>query len=128
MPQAVATKRSIDQYTQFFEPTIPKEQRRYFERVKPLISKENSVANIERTDMISYLVNTEAALECMAEGQIGLGRFLMTMHLADLKLTMSFDGKVIESIVSNKFEYTQRQDVHEHVDYPKRKGFFGGRG
>lgn len=119
-------KKTIDQYSKFLEPTIPKGQEKYFNERKPLISKELSVGNIERGDMISYLDMKDAILEFLEEGQMGLARFLMTRYQGELKLSMSFEGKFMEYISSNKMEYTQHQDIHEHHDIPKRTGFFGG--
>jgi len=127
IPTGPINKRSIDQYTKFLEPTIPKGQEEYFNERKPLISKELSVGNIERSDMISYLDMKDAILEFLEEGQIGLARFLMTRYQGELKLSMSFEGRFMDHISSNKIEYTQRQDVHEHVEIPKRKGMFGGK-
>ena len=118
---------AIDQFSRFLEPTIPKGQEQYYNERKPLISKELSVGNIERTDMPAFFDMEDAILELLEEGQIGLARFLMTRFQSELKLTMSFDAKFMEYIASNKFEYTQRQDIHEHVEHPKKKGWFGGR-
>jgi len=117
-------KKSIDQYTRFLEPTIPNGQENYYNPRKPLISKELSVGNIERTDMISYLSMEEAILEFLEEGQIGLARFLMTTFQSELKLSMSFDGLFMEYIGTSKFEYKQSQDITEHVIPQKKKGLF----
>jgi len=126
IPTDNAGKRSIDQYTKFLEPTIPKGQESYFNERKPLISKELSVGNIERTDMVGNFEMEDAILEFIEEGQIGLARFLMTRFQSELKLTMSFDGRFMEYIGSNKIEYSQRQDIHEYVEPVKRKSMFGG--
>ena len=120
------TRKNIDQYTRFLEPTIPDGQQNYYNPRKPLISKELSVGNIQRTDMISYLFMEEAILEFLKEGQIGLARFLMTEYQSELKLTMSFDGLFMEYIATSKFEYKQSQDITEHVIPQKKKGILGG--
>jgi len=118
------SKQSIDQYSRFLEPTIPTGQHDYYNDRKPLISKELSVGNIEREDMISYLDMEQAILEFLEEGQIGLARFLMTTFQSELKLSMSFEGRFMEQITTSKFEYTQRQDIHEHMEAVPKKGFF----
>jgi len=125
MPQGFATKQNIDQYTRFFEPKYPQNQKRYFESIIPLISKIIYTANIKREDMPSYLILKDAILESLSEGQIGLTRFFMVSWMTELGLTPSIDGIVIDNILSNKFEYTQRQDLYEHVEAPRRKGFLG---
>jgi hypothetical protein len=120
------SKQAIDQYSRFLEPTIPKGQLDYYNDRKPLISKELSVGNIERSDMIGYFDIEDAILEFLEEGQIGVARFLMTRWQTELKLTMSFDGRFMEQITTSKFEYSQKQDIHEHIEPVKRKGIFGG--
>lgn len=123
--EALATKQSIDQFSRFLEPTLPPGQLDYFNPRKPLVGKETSVANIQREDTNSYLFIEEAILEFLEEGQIGLARFLMMLWLSELKLTMSFDGKFMEFVGTHKFEYTQKQDITEHVHpLPKKKGWF----
>jgi len=69
----------------------------------------------------------QAILEFLEEGQIGLARFLMTTFQSELKLSMSFDGRFMEQITTSKFEYSQKQDIHEHIEPVKRKGIFGGK-
>ena len=126
MPNVGYDKKTIDQFSKFLEPTIPKGQEEYFNERKPLISKELSVGNIERADMVGNLDMFDAILEFLEEGQIGLARFFMTRFQGDFKMSMSFEGKFLEHISSNKMEYTQRQDIHEHIERPKKTGIFGG--
>lgn len=122
---SVSTKQNIDQYSRFLQPTIPQGQEDYYNNRLPLVSKELSVGNIEREDMISYLDTEQAILEFLEEGQIGLARFMMTTFQSELKLSMSFGGSFMEHITTNKFEYTQTQHVHEHTQPVKKKGFLG---
>ena len=126
LPREMTHKQTIDQYSQFLEPTVPKGQNEYYNDRKPLISKELSVGIIERGDMISYFDLEDAILEFMEEGQLGLARFLMTRWQSEIKLTMSFDGRFMDQISTSKFEYVQKQDITEHVEAPKRRGLFGG--
>ena len=120
----IAQRQNIDQYSRFLKPTIPAGQLDYYNPRMPLVSKELSIGNIQREDMIAYLDTEQAILEFLEEGQIGLARFMMTTFQSELKLSMSFDGLFMEYIATNKFEYTQTQHLHEHQDRPK-KGFLG---
>lgn len=125
LPQQITTKQNIDQYSRFLEQRLPKGQENYYENRMPLISKGISVANIEREDMPSYLAVENLILEALCEGQIGLARDGMTKWMTELGLTMSFKGLFMDLIATNKFQYTQKQDMYEHVEYPKKKGFLG---
>lgn len=118
----VTSKQNIDQFSRFLEPTIPPGQLEYYNPRKPLIGKEPSIGNIERTDMIAYIDVEQAILEFLEEGQVGLARFMMTIFQSELKLSMSFEGRFMEYIATNKFEYVQKQDITEHIDQPKKKG------
>ena len=119
------TRQSVDDFTRFFEPRYPNNQKGFFESIIPLISKIIYTANIEREDMPSFLILKDAILECSNEGQIGLARDLIVGWMTELGLTPSIGGIVIDNILSNKFNYTQRQDLYEHIDKPKKKGFLG---
>jgi len=121
----IKDKQSMDQYSRFLEPTAPKGQTEWFEQRKMLVGKECSVANIEREDMIGYLDLEEAILEFLEEGQIATAKFMLIKFQAELKLTMSFEGRFMDQITTNKFDYTQKQDVTEHVMPMKKKGFLG---
>jgi len=124
-PETISNKQSIDQYSRFLQPTIPKGQLEYYNPRMPLIGKELSIGNIQREDMISYLSTEEAILEFLEEGQLGLARFMMTLFQSELKLSMSFDGLFMEFISTSKFEYKQSQELTENVNVPqKKKGFF----
>jgi hypothetical protein len=124
----VAVKQNIDQYSRFLKPTIPEGQLGYYNPVMPLVGKELSIGNIYREDMLGHLPMVTTIQKLLNYGQIGLHRRFMIGFQAELKLTMSFDGKFMEQIAANKFEYTQEQHVYEHgLDEPRRKrGLFGG--
>ena len=51
----------------------------------------------------------------------------MTRFQSEFKMSMSFEGRFMDQITTNKFEYTQHQDIHEHVEPVRRKGMFGGK-
>jgi len=127
LPHNQHTRQSIDQYSKFLEPTMPKGQEAYYNTRKPLIAKELSVGNIERSDMIGNFDMEDAIMDFMEEGQIGLARFMMTRFQSEFKMSMSFEGRFMDQITTNKFEYTQRQDIHEHVEPVKKKGMWSKR-
>jgi len=119
----VAVKQNIDQYSRFLKPTIPEGQLSYYNPVMPLVGKELSTGNIYREDMLGHLPMVTTIIKLLNYGQIGLHRRFMVTFQSELKLTMSFDGRFIEQIAANKFEYTQEQHVYEHgMDQPKKKG------
>jgi hypothetical protein len=124
-PEDMRKSKDIDQYTRFFEPTVAEGKRKETNRIKPLIGKETRVANIIRSDMNGYLYSSEAIMEMHQEGQLGLAFFIMIQDQRELNLTDSFGGETRDEIFTHKFEYTQKQDITEHVEQPKRKGFFG---
>ena len=116
----------IDQFSRFLEPTIPPGQLDYYNPRKPLIGKELSVANIDRRDLPAYLFVEEAILEFLEAGQIGLARFLMITFQAELKLTMSIDGRFMDFIGKTKLEYEHKQHIIEHP-VERKRGWFGKR-
>ena len=120
----ISKSKDIDQYTRFLEPTIADGKIKETKRIKPMIGKETRVANIIRSDMNGYLFAGEAILELMQEGQTGLAYFVMINDQRELNLTDSFGGETRNQIFTHKFEYTQKQDITEHVEQPQRKGFF----
>lgn len=121
-------KKRLDQYKSFLNPTMADDQDDFYGPIRPLIGPELSVANLEREDILSYLLTVSCAQEMFANGQDDLGLFIMTNMTAELKLSMSRDGLVVENIFSNKMEYSQTQTLHEyqHPAEKKRKGLFGG--
>ena len=120
----VSKSKDIDQYTRFFEPTIPIGKVKEYGRLKPLIGKETRVANIIRSDVPGYMFGGDCVQEFLIEGQLGLAQFVMISDMRELNLTDSFGGETRDQIFTHKFEYTQKQDIHEHIDQPPKKGFF----
>ena len=123
----VITKQNIDQYSRFLKPTIPEGQLEYYNPFMPLVGKELSIGNILREDMLGHLPMISCIQILLSYGQLGLHRMMMIKFQGELKLTMSFDGKFMEQIATNKFEYSQEQHVYEHKldEEQKKKGFFG---
>lgn len=120
----ISKSKNIDQYSRFFEATIPTGQLKEFSRLKTLIGKETRVANIIRSDMNGYLFGGYCAQTFLEKGQRGLARFVMISDLQELCHTDSFGGETRNQILTNKFEYTQKQDITEHMEQPQKKGFF----
>jgi len=118
----ISKSKNIDQYTRFFEPTIPKGKLKEFGRLKPLIGKETRVANIIRSDMNGYMNASDAVQEMMIEGQLNLAQFIMIDDMRELNLTNSFGGITRNQIYTHQFEYTQKQEITEHVQGPPKKG------
>ena len=120
-------KKRLDQYKNFLDPTLADDQEDYYGPIRPLIGPELSVANLEREDILSYLKTEYTTQEMFANGQDDLGLLLMTTMIAELKLSMSKEGLVVENIFSNKMEYSQTQTLHEYQHLPDKKKRFLGR-
>ena len=120
----ISKSKNIDQYTRFFQSTLPPGKLQDYNDTLPLYGKETRVANIIRSDMNGYLYAGKGVQEMLCEGQIGFGHFMMKSYLQELCLTDSFGGITRDQIFTHKFEYTQKQDITEHVQQPQRKGFF----
>lgn len=122
--QDITKSKNIDQYTRFFEATMPTGQLKEFKRLKTLIGKETRVANIIRSDMQGFMFGGYCAQTFLEKGQRGLARFVMLSDEQELCLTDSFGGETRNHVFGNKFEYTQKQDITEHVEQPQKKGLF----
>ena len=120
-------KKRLDQYKNFLSPTLADDQDEYSGPIRPLIGPELSVAQLEREDLLSYLLQVKTAQEMFANGQDDLGLLVMTTMTSELKLSMSRDGLVVDNIFSNRMEYSQTQTLHEyqHPMEHKRGGLFG---
>ena len=128
MYSASTEKKRLDQYKTFLNPTLADDQNEYYGPIRPLIGPELSVANLEREDIGSYLRQEYTIQELFANGQDDLGLLMMTTMTAELKLSMSKDGMVVDNIFSNKMEYSQTQTLHEYQHPAERKKrFFGGK-
>ena len=75
--------------------------------------------------MPSFIDTTQAILEFLEEGQIGLARFLMTTYQNEIKQTMSIDGFFLEGLLRERVQYEQTQHLYEHIEQPKKRGLFG---
>ena len=125
LSRQLSEKKRLDQYKNFLNPTLADHQDDYYGPIRPLIGPELSVAYLEREDVLSYVRTEYATQEMFANGQDDLGLLLMTTMIAELKLSMSVDGKVVDNIFSNKMEYSQTQTLHEYQHLPEKKKTFG---
>jgi len=120
-------RQRLDQFKRFLTHSPPKGQEDYWNERSQLIGPEQSVANLERGDMLANNKVVVAIQELLESGQIGLARFLMTLYINDLKSTMSLEGvdkKFIGQLLSHKIEYSQTGVTHEYVHPAEKKGFF----
>ena len=133
MPEQMPTFKGIDrerldQFSQFFKPTLPRGKDPWYNKIRQIMGKELSIANLEREDMISFIKASEAAQVFLLSGQSVTGRKIMTGMQVELKLTGSIDGRILDNIFSNKMQYEQTQHVHEHIEpAPKRSRWPGGK-
>ena len=118
-------KKRLDQYKNFLNPTLADNQDEYYGPIRPLIGPELSVAYLDKEDLISYVKTEYCTQEMFSSGQDDLGLLLMTTMIAELKLSMSIDGKVVDNIFSNRMEYTQTQTLHEYQHPPEKRKIFG---
>ena len=119
------TKREIDQYRSFLLPSTADDQDDYYKPIRPTIGPELSVANLEKEDGTSYRSTILFILMAFNYGLDDLAMRVMTIMTAELKMSMSFQARVLDHIFSNKIEYTQKQEVHDYQHLDRRPGFFG---
>lgn len=127
MYDANLQKKRLDQYKNFFTPTLADDQNEYYGPIRPCLGPELSVAYIDKEDMPSYILQVRTAQEMFAHGQDDLGLYIQTTMTAELKLTDSIEGRVIDNIFSNRMEYNQTQTLHEYQHPAERKGGLWGR-
>ena len=120
-------KKEIDQYRQFLKPSLADDQDEFYGPIRPLIGPELSVAYLDKEDILSYVLTVKCIQEFFANGIDAIGMEEMTTMTAELKLSMSQDGKVLDNIFSNRIEYSQTQTLHEYQHLPEKKGLLGGR-
>lgn len=103
--------------------TLPKiRDDEWYDKIRPLMSKELSLGILDKTDIGSYLLTIQCARMFLLYGQEITGRGIMTDLIAELKLSSSIDGTMIDAIFKEKIQYEQTQNVHEHVvPAPKKK-------
>ena len=121
------TKRRFSTVERFLDPTKPKQQDDWFDSIRPLWGKELSLGILDKNDIMSYLLTIETAMTFLSYNIERTGRKIMVKLIAELKLSGSIDGAMIENIFRERIQYEQTQHVHEHSDPAPRRGFFGGR-
>jgi|GEM_PF-7046686 len=111
----------------FLDSTKPKKADEWFDQIRPLWGKELSLGILDKTDIMSYLLTIETAMTFLSYNIEKTGRKIMVKLIAELKLSGSIDGTMIENIFREKIQYEQTQHVHEHTEHQQRRGIFGGK-
>ena len=117
-------KQRISQWERLLTATTPKGEEGFWNQRRQLISKEQSLANLDRSDMYANHIIVEAILEFLKYGQRGLCGDTITKYVNDLKTTMSIEGKFVDHLLENKIEYVQTQSVHEYQHPARKPGLF----
>ena len=127
MTDMAMQRKRLDQYKSFFSPTLADNQESYYSSLRPCLGAELSVANLEWEHIYSFVLQIKCAQEMAGHGQDDLLMDIQTTMTGELKLSGSRDGLIVSHIFSNKIEYSQTQEVHEH-QHPvrQRRGLFGG--
>ena len=115
-------KKEIDQYRSFLRPSLADDQDKFYGPIRPLIGPELSVADLDKEDILSYVLAIECIQEFFANGVDTIGMEEMTTMTAELKLSMSQNGRVLDNIFSNKIEYAQTQELHEYQHPVEKRG------
>jgi len=125
LPRPNQSTKRFDIFTRFLQPPVPEGEENYYNKIKPLISKNNSISFLQREDIPSYLREGFTAKVFLTKGQERTSRMIMTDYLQELGLSQSIEGWFGEEILSgNKVEYTQTQNLHEYQHPTEKKGFF----
>lgn len=111
----------------FLKATQPDGYESYYNPRKPLLGKELSVGSIDKTDMLAHNLMVWNILELFCEGQIDYAWDRMTWFQSDWKASMSIEGKLLDSLTSQEYKYSQTQTLHEFQHPPKKRGLFGGK-
>lgn len=122
MPQP-STKR-LTHVERFLEPTVPKGRDEWYDKIKPLMGKELSLGILDKTDVGSYLLEVQCARMFLLHGQEITGRGIMTDMIAELKLSASIGGVMLDAIFQEKIQYEQTQHIHEHQEPVAKRGIF----
>lgn len=128
MPQpSMGYKERLSTVERFLGPTLPKGRDEWYNKIRPLMGKELSLGILEKTDIGGYLLTVQCARMFLLHGQEITGRGIMTDMIAELKLSGSIDGTMVENIFREKIQYEQTQHVHEHTEPQPRKKWIGGK-
>lgn len=111
----------------FLGPTLPKGRDEWYDKIRPLMGKELSLGILDKADVGSYLLEVQCARMFLLHGQEITGRGIMTDMIAELKLSASIDGIMLDAIFREKIQYEQTQHIHEHQEQMAKRGFFGKR-
>lgn len=109
----------------FLEATLPKGRDEWYNKIRPLMGKELSLGILDKTDVGSYILEVQSARMFLLHGQEITGRGIMTDMIAELKLSASIDGIMLDAVFREKIEYEQTQHIHEHTEPTPRRSFLG---
>lgn len=126
-PSPQIDQERINQYTRILSGTIPKGEDDWYNKMRQLLGKELSLANLEKEDISSYLRRIQTAQTLVLHGYEIRGRRIMLELISELKLTGSVGGLILEHIFSNRVQYEQTQHIHEHSEQPQKRGLLGRR-
>ena len=111
----------------FLDSTKPKHADEWFDTIRPLYGKELSMGILDKPDIMSYLLTIETAMNLLSYNIERTGRKIMVKLIAELKLSGSIEGTMIENIFREKIQYEQTQHVHEHTEPAPKRGILGRR-
>ena len=120
-------KARLTDIERFLDSTKPKQADSWFDGIRPLWGKELSLGILDKNDIYSYLLTIETAMNFLSYNIERTGRKIMVKLIAELKLSGSIDGTMIENIFREKIQYEQTQNIHEHTTPQPKKRFWGGR-
>ncbi len=129
MPQPSATyKDRLTNAERLLLPTLPAGRDEYYNKIRSLMGKELNLAILDKTDVGSNLVTVQCARMMFCYGQEQTGRGIATDFLAELKMTSSIGGAMLDAIFQEKIQYEQTQNIHEYTEPPAKRSIFGRKG
>ena len=117
-------KERLTNIERFLDATKPRGRDAWYDKIRPLMGKELSMGILDKTDIGSYLLEVQCARLFLLHGQEVTGRGIMTDLVAELKLSSSIDGTMLDAIFKEKIQYEQTQHVHEHTEQKVQKRWF----
>jgi len=126
-PSTRMDKERLTNIERFLSATLPKGRDEWYNKIRPLMGKELSLGILDKTDVMSYLLMVQCARMFLSHGQEITGRGIMTDMIAELKLSASIEGTMIEVVFRDKIQYEQTQHVHEHLEPAPKRSMWGGK-
>lgn len=117
-------KKRLTTAENFLQPTMPRGNIDFYDRIRQTIGKEHSIANIQREDVPSYILGDDLAQTFVIKGLDMRARRIMNNIITELKTSMSIDNEFAHLLFKDTLEYTQTQNVHEYTHQPAKRSFF----